>query len=311
MNRNMGAAGDSGTRVRLAGTPLRMPPWLRRPVPRGPQVERVRRVVATRDVHTVCESAACPNRLECYSSGKVTFMILGDVCTRNCAYCKVSTGRPSTLDLDEPERIADAAKDLGLGYVVITSVCRDDLADGGASQFARTINALRERDHRIMAEVLIPDFKGSLRALEMVLEASPTVLNHNVETVPRLYPELRPQGRYAWAMELLGRSKSLRPEIPAKSGLMLGLGERKDEVVAVLEDLRRAKCDVVTLGQYVRPSLKHHPVAKYLTPDEFAEFEAIGKAMGFAFVASGPLVRSSFMAEEIARRVTTAPPRSV
>ena len=287
-----------------SGASLRLPPWLRRQVPRGPQVERVRRTVALRDVHTVCESAACPNRLECYSGGKLTFMILGNVCTRNCAYCKVSTGKPLPFDWDEPKRVADAANDLALRYVVITSVCRDDLADGGADQFALTINTLRERDHRIMVEVLIPDFKGSLKALESVLEANPTVLNHNVETVPRLYHELRPQGRYDWALELLGRAKSRRPEIPTKSGLMLGLGERKDEVLAVLRDLRSASCDVVTLGQYVRPSLRHKAVEKYWTPDEFAEFAAIGKGMGFAFVASGPLVRSSFMADEIAGCVT-------
>ncbi len=290
-----------GTKLRDGGaaTPTRMPGWLRRPVPRGPQVERVRRTIAHHSLCTVCESAACPNRLECYSSGRFTFMILGDICTRGCAYCKVAVGRPLPVDQGEPERVAGAARDLNLNYAVVTSVCRDDLPDGGATQFARTIQALRDWNDHIMVEVLIPDFRGSLSELQIVQNAHPTVLNHNLETVPRLYRQLRPQGRYEWAIELLDRAKSISPDTPTKSGLMLGLGERDDEIVAVLEDLRRVRCDVVTLGQYVRPSLDHYPVQRYLTPDEFSWFEAVGKDMGFSQVAAGPLVRSSFAAAAV------------
>ena len=291
------AAGIEPTR---AERPLRMPEWLRRPVPRGPQVNRARRVVDRWGLHTVCESAACPNRLECYSGGKLTFMILGDTCTRNCAYCKVNTGRPLPPYPGEPERLANAAKELDLEYVVITSVCRDDLPDGGASHFAATVEALRNHSPKSLTEVLIPDFRGSMKDLRTVLAARPAVLNHNIETVPRLYPHVRRQGRYDWAIELLGRAKDISPETPTKSGIMLGLGETRDEVIAALEDLRRVKCDVVTLGQYIRPSLSHWPVDRYVTPEEFAEYETIGQNMGFRYVASGPLVRSSFMAKEIA-----------
>ena len=283
-----------------ADRPLRMPEWLRRQIPRGPEVNRARRVVDHWGLHTVCESAACPNRLECYSDGKLTFMILGDTCTRNCAYCKVNTGRPLPPDQSEPQRLANAAKELGLQYVVITSVCRDDLSDGGASQFAATVETLHTRNPNGLVEVLIPDFRASMADLRTVLSARPAVLNHNIETVPRLYPYVRQQGKYDWAIELLGRAKDISPETPTKSGLMLGLGETRDEVIVALEDLRRVKCDVVTLGQYVRPSLNHWPVHRYVTPEEFAEYEAIGRHMGFRYVASGPLVRSSFMAKEIA-----------
>ncbi|MFC2009249.1 lipoyl synthase, partial [Chloroflexota bacterium] len=301
------AAERTPTRV---DSPLRMPEWLRRPIPRGPQVNRARRVVDHWGLHTVCESAACPNRLECYSGGKLTFMILGDTCTRNCSYCKVNTGKPLPPDPSEPERLASAAKELGLDYVVITSVCRDDLLDSGASHFAATVEALRTHSPNSLTEVLIPDFGDSLEDLRTLLSARPAVLNHNIETVPRLYPQARRQGKYDWAIELLGRVKNISPETPTKSGLMLGLGESRVEVIAALEDLRHVNCDVVTLGQYVRPSLTHWPVDRYVTPEEFAEYEAIGRDMGFAYIASGPLVRSSFMAKEIASALTHRNPAS-
>jgi lipoic acid synthetase len=227
-------------------------------------------------------------------------MVLGDRCTRNCAFCAVQTAKPLPPDPDEPERLSQAASELGLTYVVITSVCRDDLSDGGASHFAATIRALRHRGPHMRSEVLVPDFRGSRTALEQVIDAAPTVLNHNVETIPRLYPLVCPQGSYTWSLELLHRAKMLQPGLPTKSGLILGLGEQRDEVVAVLKDLREAGCDIVTLGQYLRPSLSHRAVDRYVTPDEFAEYETIGRQMGFRAVASGPLVRSSFMAEEIA-----------
>ena len=304
MAKYTGPAEKAGTVARPASAPLRMPEWLRRPIPRGPQVNRVRRTIDRWGLHTVCESAACPNRLECYAGGKLTFMILGNTCTRNCAYCKVHTGRPLPPDSTEPERLAGAVEELGLEYVVITSVCRDDLPDGGANHFALTVNAVHTRNRDIRTEVLIPDFKGSMAALRTVLEARPEVLNHNLETVRRLYPQLRAQGRYDWAIELLGRAKTLSPRTLTKSGLMLGLGERREEVISALQDLRREDCDIVTLGQYVRPSLSHQPVDRYVTPHEFAEFADIGRDMGFRHVASGPLVRSSFMAKEIAEALS-------
>lgn len=281
--------------------PIRMPEWLRRTVPRGPEVNRVRRVVQDLRLHTVCESAGCPNRQECYSGGRVTFMILGDICTRNCGYCKISAGRPLPVDQDEPERIAAAAGRLELGYVVVTSVCRDDLSDGGAHHFSATIAALRRTNSGVLTEVLVPDFKGSRADLKRVLDAGPTVLNHNVETVPRLYPSVRPQGDYDRALRLLEGAKSSRPGMPTKSGLMVGLGETSHEIEQVLRDLKDVQCDIVTLGQYIRPSLAHQPMHRYVTPEEFAELENVARAIGFMHVMAGPLVRSSFMAEDITR----------
>ena len=286
--------------------PGRMPEWLRRPVPRGPQVQHVRDVVDRWSLHTVCESARCPNRLECYSDGRVTFMLLGNVCTRSCAYCMVPCGRPLQPDGDEPHRIAGAAAELKLDYVVLTSVCRDDLAGGGAEHFAATVLACRKTSPNCMIEVLVPDFRGSKTALATVLASQPTVLNHNIETVKSLYPHVRRQGRYCRALELLDRAKRISPKTLTKSGLMLGLGETREEVMSTLHDLRQVRCDVVTLGQYVRPSLKHWPVDRYVTPEEFAEYEAIGKAAGFSIVASGPLVRSSFMAKSVFASATAS-----
>ncbi len=282
---------------------LRTPAWLKRPIPRGEKVTRIRNVVHHWNLHTVCKSAACPNRQECYSQGKLTFMILGNICTRNCSFCKVQTGKPLPPDPDEPERLCEAVTELGLKYVVITSVCRDDLPDGGAAQFAQATEILHHNGLDTGVEVLIPDFRGSLSALEKVVAAQPTVLNHNVETVPRLYSEVRPQTKYQCSLEVLKRAKSLDKRLLTKSGLMLGLGEREDEVIAVMEDLREAECDSITLGQYMRPSLEHHEVVRYVTLDEFARYEVIAREMGFSGVASGPLVRSSFNAIDLLNEV--------
>jgi len=280
---------------------LRTPSWVKRPIPHGEKVRRIRSVVRHWGLHSVCESAACPNRQDCYSQGRLTFMLLGNICTRNCSFCRVETGRPLPPDPAEPERLCQAVKELELKYVVITSVCRDDLPDGGASQFARAIDVLHHHNLSIGVEVLIPDFQGSQSALEKVVVARPSVLNHNVETIPRLYPEVRPQAKYLRSLEVLKKAKTLDKELLTKSGLMLGLGEKEDEVIAVMEDLREAGCDYITLGQYLRPSLKHHQVVRYITTDEFAQYDLIARKMGFLEVASGPLVRSSFNAVDFLR----------
>ncbi|MCK4353868.1 MAG: lipoyl synthase [Dehalococcoidia bacterium] len=280
---------------------LRTPFWVKRPIPHGEKVRRIRSVVRHWGLHTVCESAACPNRQDCYSQGRLTFMLLGSICTRHCSFCRVETGRPLPPDPAEPERLCQAVKELELKYVVITSVCRDDLPDGGAAQFARAIGVLHHHNLSIGVEVLIPDFQGSQSALEKVVAAQPSALNHNVETIPRLYSEVRPQAKYLRSLEVLKRAKSLDKGLLTKSGLMLGLGEKEDEVIAVMEDLREAECNCITLGQYLRPSLKHHQVVRYITPDEFAQYDLIARKMGFLGVASGPLMRSSFNAIDLLR----------
>lgn len=272
---------------------------MRRPVPHGEEVERVQGIIRRWGLHTICESGSCPNRQECFSQGRVTFMILGDICTRNCTFCGVRIGMPMPPDPNEPQRLCAAAKELGLKYVVITSVCRDDLPDGGAAQFVQVIEALHRSNLNAKIEVLIPDFRGSLSALEKVVAAQPTVLNHNVETVPRLYQEVRPQAKYRRSLEVLKMAKSVNRRLSTKSGLILGLGEREDEVIAVMKDLRKAGCDFITLGQYLRPSLRHHEVVEYITPEEFERYKVIGEEMGFLGVASEPLVRSSFGAEDM------------
>jgi len=253
-------------------------------------------------LHTICESARCPNIGRCFADGTATFLILGDVCTRNCTFCAVKKGHPTPPDENEPQHVLEAVTRLGLNYVVITSVTRDDLPDGGAGQFARTIELLHENRKDIMVEVLVPDFLGSAEATKTVTEAHPEVLNHNIETVPRLYPEVRPRADYSRSLELLYLVKNLDPEIVTKSGLMLGLGETKAEVIEVMSDLREAGCDLLTIGQYLQPSPQHHPVVRFVTPDEFAEYEDTGRNMGFAEVASAPLVRSSFKAAELYAR---------
>jgi len=281
----------------------RRPEWLKLKPLDSTTLSKMRKLTRGLKLHTICESARCPNRTECFAQGTATFMILGDICTRNCTFCAVKHGKPEAPDPEEPEHIVSAVKKLGLRYVVITSVCRDDLPDGGAVQFAQAIRALHRHNSGIGVEVLIPDFRGSLSALEKVIAAQPTVLNHNVETVPRLYSEVRPQAKYHRSLELLRRAKSLDRGLLTKSGLMLGLGEREDEVIEVMEDLREAECDSITLGQYLRPSLKHHEVVRYVTPDEFAQYEAIARKMGLLGVASGPLVRSSFNATALFNEV--------
>lgn len=272
----------------------RRPEWLKLKPLDFTTLTKMRKLTRGLKLHTICESARCPNRTECFAQGTATFMILGDICTRNCTFCAVKHGKPEAPDPEEPEHIVSAVKKLGLRYVVITSVTRDDLPDGGASQFAQIIKALLAYDSNILVEVLAPDFRGSLPAWQIVIDASPDVLNHNVETVPRLYLEVRPGANYQRSLELLRRAKL--NGLLTKSGLMLGLGERENEVIEVMEDLREAGCDSITLGQYLRPSLKHHEVVRYVTPDEFAQYEAIARKMGFLGVASGPLVRSSFNA---------------
>lgn len=251
-------------------------------------------------LNTVCEEARCPNLGECFSRGTATFMLSGDRCTRRCGYCSVITRRPLPLDVEEPERVAEAAARLALRYVVLTAVARDDLDDGGAGQFAATVQALRRRLPGVRVEVLTPDFKGAEAALACVLAAAPDVFNHNVEMAPRLFPELRAQGSYALSLALLARAKRLRPGQVTKSGLMVGLGESDDEVLQVLRDLRAVDVDIVTIGQYLRPSRQHAPVARYVTPQGFAEYEREARALGFPTVYSGVFVRSSFNAEEVA-----------
>ena len=251
-----------------------------------------------RDLHSVCESLACPNRSECFSRGTATFMILGDVCTRACTYCAVAHGRPATLDIDEPRRVGEAVEKMALKYTVITSVDRDDLPDGGAGIFAETIRDIKRRLPDCRVEVLIPDFKGERGPLETVLAAAPDVLNHNTETVPRLYRAVRSGGRYSRTLELLDRSRTIAPGIPTKTGMMMGLGEEHDEVVAVFRDLRKVGVSILTLGQYLRPSDSHAVMTRYYHPDEFRELKRIALDMGFVHVEAGPLVRSSYHAHE-------------
>jgi lipoic acid synthetase len=276
------------------------PVWLKVRAPGSPGYMRLKGLMRELNLHTVCEEAQCPNIGECWNHGTATFMILGDICTRACSYCAVSHGRPHQVDSAEPARVADAIRTLGLSYVVITSVDRDDLPDGGASLFAATIRETRARLPQCRIEVLIPDFQGDDHALRAVLDARPDVLNHNTETVPRLYRMARSGGRYARTLELLDRSRRYAPGIPTKTGLMVGLGEERDELVATFEDLRGVGCGVLTIGQYLRPSAGHAPLARYYHPDEFRELKRIALDLGFVHVESGPLVRSSYHAHETA-----------
>ena len=279
------------------------PEWLRRSAPDSVVLAKMKELVDNLQLHTVCESAHCPNQGECFARGVATFMILGDVCTRNCAFCAVEHGQPAPPDTNEPEHIAGAVKKLGLRHVVITSVTRDDLPDGGAYQFAEVIQAIRSYEPGITAEVLIPDFQGSLSALEVVVASCPTIINHNVETVPRLYPQVRPQANYERSIQLLKHVKSMGKELLTKSGLMLGLGERREEVIQVMKDLREVDCDFLTIGQYLRPSLNHHEVVRFVPPVEFEEYKNAGVVMGFRGVASAPFVRSSFQADRMLKGI--------
>ncbi|MFB3887059.1 MAG: lipoyl synthase [Thermodesulfobacteriota bacterium] len=278
---------------------MKKPPWLKKRIPPYQDLQKIKSILSETQLHTVCEEARCPNLGECFAGGTATFLILGEVCTRNCGFCAVQHGLPAAPDEEEPERVAQAVKKMGLRYVVITSVTRDDLSDGGASHFAETIQAIRNVDPRIRIEVLIPDFKGDSSALSGVLEKFPDVLNHNIETIPRLYPEVRPQADYRRSLDLLKKSKELYPRILTKSGFMLGLGETEEEVRGLLQGLRGVKCDLLTIGQYLQPRRDRLPVVRYVPPEEFEKYKKIGLDMGFSSVASGPFVRSSFHASEI------------
>ena len=276
----------------------RKPSWLKVKAPGGPNYVALKQMMRDLKLHTVCEEAHCPNIGECWEHHAATFMILGDVCTRNCAYCAVAHGTPAPLDAGEPERLADAVATMGLKHVVITSVDRDDLPNGGAEVFAACITEIRRRLPQTSVEVLIPDFKGNAEALRLIVDARPDILNHNLETIARLYRIARPGGRYPRALELLARAKEMDATLLTKSGLICGLGEEWDELLAAMRDLRAQQVDILTLGQYLRPSDEHLPIARWYTPDEFAELKRYGMTLGFRHVESGPLVRSSYHAWE-------------
>ncbi len=275
------------------------PPWLKKRLPPFEDLVKVKSILDSADLHTVCEEARCPNLGECFSKGTATILILGRICTRDCGFCAVEHGVSASPDEEEPERVAQAVKKMGLHYVVITSVTRDDLPDGGASHFAKTIQAIRALDRGIKIEVLIPDFKGDLSSLTTVLDEGPDVLNHNIETIPRLYPEVRPQADYERSLHLLKKAKEKNVQTLTKSGFMVGLGETKEEVFSLLGDLSEAGCDFLTIGQYLQPRPDRLPVVRYVAPEEFEAYKKIGEEMGFKSVASGPFVRSSFHAAQM------------
>lgn len=278
------------------------PHWLIKPFPQGEHLLEVSRVLSRLKLHTVCQSALCPNRGECFSRRTATFMIMGNICTRGCRFCAVEKGVPEPLESSEPTRVAMAVKDLQLLHVVVTSVTRDDLPDGGANHFAQTIAAIREVNQNATVEVLIPDFEGSRGAIEVVVGAKPDIINHNLETVPRLYKEVRPKADYQRSLKIIKLVKELSADIFTKSGMMLGLGETEEEILAVMKDLRQINCDLLTLGQYLRPSEEHLPVARFIPPDEFEHIAAKGRGIGFSGIASGPFVRSSYRADELLRQ---------
>jgi len=276
----------------------RKPDWLKIKLTTGDNYKELKNMMRGKTLHTVCEEAKCPNIHECWANRTATFMILGDICTRACRFCAVNTGLPTELDLQEPERVAEAAEQMGLRHAVITSVARDDLQDGGASIFAETIRAVRRRNPLTRVEVLIPDFQGSEASLRIVMDAKPDILNHNVETVERLSDKVRARAKYRRSLELLERAKQMAPSIPTKSSIMLGVGETWEEIIQTMHDLRAVDCNIMTIGQYLQPSLKHLSVEKYYTPEQFAELKAEGMKLGFRHVESGPLVRSSYHAHE-------------
>jgi len=277
--------------------PRHHPDWLKVKLPTGEKFHRVNALIIKYNLHTVCQSALCPNKGECFSRGVATFMILGDVCTRGCRFCNVSKGNPSPLDEGEAHRVAQAVSKLELRHAVVTSVTRDDLPDGGATIFSATITAIRALNPGCRVEVLVPDFKGSTKALSLVLQAKPDILNHNVETIKRLYPLVRPGADYERSLNLLRQSKQIAPTVWSKSGMMLGLGEEWQEIIRTLKDLRGVDCDTVTIGQYLQPSKNQLPVNRYYTPEEFAELRRVARQMGFRSVACAPLVRSSYQAD--------------
>ena len=291
----------------VAAEPLRKPEWIRVRAPSSPRFHAIKRILREHRLHTVCEEASCPNIGECFGKGTATFMIMGDICTRRCPFCDVGHGRPLPLDADEPRNLATTIAALGLRYVVVTSVDRDDLRDGGAGHFVACIRAVREASPRTQIEVLVPDFRGRLdRALDVLSEAPPDVMNHNLETVPRLYRQVRPGSDYAHSLALLQAFKRRFPGVPTKSGLMVGLGETDEEILASLRDMRAHGIDMLTLGQYLQPSAAHLPVQRYVHPDTFASFEREAYAMGFRHAAVGALVRSSYHADRQAEEILAA-----
>ncbi|MBI5041529.1 MAG: lipoyl synthase [Gammaproteobacteria bacterium] len=301
-----GAAKTARIPIKIEPTvkPARKPAWIRAKSPAHPEVQRLKQILRDNRLHTVCEEASCPNLGECFAHGTATFMIMGDICTRRCPFCDVAHGRPDPLDAEEPKNLARTIQAMGLKYVVVTSVDRDDLRDGGAQHFVDCIQAIRELNPVTRIEVLVPDFRGRMeRALDIFRAAPPNVFNHNLETVPRLYQKARPGADYAWSLELLKRFKAEHPNVPTKSGLMLGIGETLDEVAQVMRDLRAHDCNMLTLGQYLQPSLNHLPVERFVTPEEFARLGDTGNALGFTHVASGPMVRSSYHADQQAAGV--------
>ncbi len=294
------------TPIKRERTGPRKPPWIRVKAPTSPAYGGTRKLMRRLNLHTVCEEAACPNIGECWAGGHATVMILGEICTRACAFCNVKTGMPGPVDPLEPVHVAEAAAELGLKHIVITSVDRDDLPDGGARQFVRVIEELRARARETTIEVLTPDFRNKPGALEMVVKARPDVFNHNLETVPRLYPTIRPGARYFHSLRLLARVKELDPGIFTKSGIMVGLGEERQEVLQVMDDMRSADVDFLTIGQYLQPTPRHAPVARYVTPDEFRSYEQVARAKGFLMVSASPLTRSSYHAGEDFARLKAA-----
>lgn len=280
-----------------------LPEWLKIRLPRPDTIKEVEQMMRSKNLHTVCESARCPNLPECWSKKTATFMILGNTCTRSCGFCAINVGKGEEVDVFEPANVAYTAKKMGMKHVVVTSVARDDLKDEGAGQFAKTIQALHRIVPETIVEVLTPDFKGKPDLIKTVCDAFPEIYNHNIETIERLHTIVRPQAKYDRTMRLLEMVKEINPRIYTKSGIMLGLGETRDEVLKTLEDLRKVGCDAVTIGQYLRPTMKHLPVVKFIHPDEFKEYEKIGEEMGFAFVASGPFIRSSYNAIEFSKKV--------
>lgn len=277
--------------------PQRKPQWLKAKLPAGKNYQQIKQLMRSRSLHTVCEEAMCPNLGECWERGTATFLLLGDICTRSCGFCHIKTGRPTELDWDEPRRVAESVEAMNLNHCVLTSVNRDERKDGGAPIFAQTILEIRRRMPNCTTEVLIPDFKGDLDALKIVMDAKPSILNHNTETAPRLYRTVRPQANYRRSLNVLANAKKLDPQAVTKTGIMVGLGERKEEVVQIMRDLREHNVDIFTIGQYLRPSRQHLPVYRYVHPDEFKEYHDIGMELGFKWVESGPMVRSSYHAD--------------
>jgi lipoic acid synthetase len=287
-----------------AAPPLRRPEWIRVRAPAGETYEWLRGLMRSQSLHTVCEEARCPNVGECWGAGTATFLMMGDTCTRSCGFCDIKTGRPAPLDWLEPERVAQAVHSMNLRHAVITSVNRDERKDGGAPIFAMVIRRIRQLQPGCSIEVLIPDFKGSIEALRIVMDARPEILNHNVETVPRLFRKVQPQDRYEWAEATLSNAKRLGPDVLTKSGIMVGLGETMDEIQATMRDLRSWGVEILTIGQYLQPSRQHLPIERYYTPDEFAQLKDYGLQIGFRWVESGPLVRSSYHAEQQVRTLS-------